>query len=47
MKILFLSLFLLAGCSDNNYESREFPTKYPESATMGSAEDAARGTLEP
>lgn len=47
MRILFLILFLLTGCSDNNYQSRELSTKYPESATMGSAEDANRGTLDP
>jgi hypothetical protein len=41
--ILTLPLFLLISCSEPNYESRELPTKYPESATMGSAEDAAKG----
>jgi hypothetical protein len=42
MKLLIiLLLFLLISCSDNNYESRELPTKYPDSATMGAASDAA------
>jgi len=45
--ILILPLFLLVSCSEPIYESRELPTKYSESATMGSAEDANRGTLEP
>lgn len=38
--ILILPLFLLISCTESNYESRELPTKYPESATMGSAYDA-------
>lgn len=38
--ILILPLFLLISCSEPNYESRELPTKYPESATMSSASDA-------
>lgn len=38
--ILLLPLFLLVSCSEPTYESRELPTKYPESATMGSASDA-------
>ena len=33
---------MLISCSDDNYQSRELPTKYPESATMGSAEDATK-----
>ena len=41
--LLILPVFLLVSCSEPNYESRELPTKYPESATMGSAEDAAKG----
>ena len=41
MKLLvILPLFLLISCSKNNYESRELPTKYPNTATMGSAADA-------
>lgn len=40
--ILILPLFLLASCSEQKYESRELPTKYPESATMGSASDATK-----
>lgn len=39
MKLIIICL-LLAGCSEKEYESREFSTKYPESATMGSASDA-------
>lgn len=38
--VLILCLFLLVSCSEQSYESRELPTKYPESATMGSASDA-------
>ena len=40
--VLILPLFLLVSCSESNYESRELPTKYPESATMGSAADATK-----
>jgi len=38
MKLLFLIL-LLSGCSKNNYESRELPTKYPDTPTSGAAYD--------
>ena len=38
--LLLLSLFLLASCSEPNYESRELPTKYPDTPTSGSAYDA-------
>ena len=34
-----LPLFLLIGCSEPNYESRELPTKYPDTPTSGSAYD--------
>jgi hypothetical protein len=37
--ILILPLFLLIGCSEPNYESRELPTKYPDTPTSGSAYD--------
>jgi hypothetical protein len=37
--ILILSLILLAGCTENNYQSRELPTKYPETPTSGAAYD--------
>jgi hypothetical protein len=37
--ILILPLFLLIGCSESNYESRELPTKYPDTPTSGSAYD--------
>jgi len=40
--ILILFLFTLTSCSDNNYQSRELPTKYPDSATMGSADDVTQ-----
>lgn len=38
--ILILPLFLLISCSEQKYESRELPTKYPDTPTMGSAFDA-------
>jgi hypothetical protein len=38
--IILILLFALASCSDSNYNSRELPTKYPDTATMGSAADA-------
>jgi hypothetical protein len=38
--ILILPLFLLVSCSEPTFESRELPTKYPDTATMGSAADA-------
>jgi hypothetical protein len=42
-KLLFiLPLFLLISCSEQNLDSRELPTKYPETPTMGSADDASR-----
>lgn len=37
--ILILPLFLLISCSESNYESRELPTKYPDTPTSGSAYD--------
>jgi hypothetical protein len=40
--LLVLILIFLSGCSDNYNESRELPTKYPETPTMGSAEDATK-----
>jgi len=40
--ILILPLILLISCSESKYESRELPTKYPDSATMGSADDATK-----
>lgn len=40
--IFILPLFLLISCSEENYESRELPTKYSDSATMGSAEDVTK-----
>ena len=45
--LLLLPLFLLVSCSEHNFESRELPTKYPETPTMGNAEDATKGTLNP
>jgi PBP1b-binding outer membrane lipoprotein LpoB len=35
-------LFILNGCSEQSYESRELPTKYPETPTMGSADDVTK-----
>jgi len=40
--ILILPLFLLISCSEQKYDSREFPTKYSDSATMGSADDVTK-----
>ena len=40
--ILILPLLFLFSCSEPNYESRELPTKYPETATMGSADDVTK-----
>ena len=40
--ILILPLLLLISCSEPNLESRELPTKYPETPTMGSAEDVSK-----
>lgn len=40
--ILILPLFLLISCSEQNIDSRELPTKYPETPTMGSAEDVSK-----
>ena len=39
--ILILPL-LLIGCSEPNLDSRELPTKYPETPTMGSADDVTK-----
>lgn len=38
---LILPLFLLVSCSESNYESRELPTKYPDTPTSGAAYDIA------
>jgi len=40
--ILVLPLFLLVSCSEHNPDSRELPTKYPETPTMGSADDITK-----
>ncbi len=40
--ILILPLFLLISCSEPNYESRELPTKYPDTPTSGSAYDVTK-----
>jgi hypothetical protein len=37
--ILILPLLFLISCSEPKYESRELPTKYPETPTSGSAYD--------
>lgn len=38
--VLILPLVLLISCSEQKYESRELPTKYPDTPTSGSAYDA-------
>jgi len=39
-KIIFiLPLFLLVSCSEPTYESRELPSKYPDTPTSGAAHD--------
>lgn len=40
--LLILPLFLLISCSEQDLYNRESPTKYPDSATMGSAEDISK-----
>jgi len=40
--ILILPLFLLISCSEQNFDSRELPTKYTETPTMGSADDVSK-----
>jgi hypothetical protein len=40
--LLILPLITLISCSEPNLDSRELPTKYPETPTMGSADDASR-----
>jgi len=40
--LLLLPLFLLVSCSEQNFDSRELPTKYPEIPTMGSADDVSK-----
>jgi hypothetical protein len=40
--VLILPLFLLISCSEPNYESRELPTKYPDTPTSGSAYDTTK-----
>jgi len=40
--LLVLPLFLLISCSEQNLDSRELPTKYPETPTMGSADDVSK-----
>ena len=40
--VLILPLFLLVSCSEPDINSRELPTKYPETPTMGSADDVTK-----
>jgi hypothetical protein len=40
--ILILPLLFLVSCSEPNFDSRELPTKYPETPTMGSANDVSK-----
>lgn len=38
--VLLLPLLFLTSCFEPNYESRELPTKYPDTPTSGAAYDA-------
>ena len=38
--LLTISILFLVSCSEPNYNTRELPTKYPETPTSGSAYDA-------
>jgi hypothetical protein len=38
--VLILPLLFLVSCSEPNFESRELPTKYPDTPTSGAAYDA-------
>ena len=38
---MFPLLFLIS-CSESTYDTRELPTKYPETPTMGSADDVSK-----
>ena len=40
--VLVLPLLLLISCSEPKLDSRELPTKYPETPTMGSADDVTK-----
>jgi hypothetical protein len=40
--ILILTLVLLTSCSEQNFDSRELPTKYPETPTMGTVDDISK-----
>jgi hypothetical protein len=40
--VLIFPLFLLISCSEQNLDTRELPTKYPETPTMGSADDVTK-----
>lgn len=37
--IILPLLVILNSCSNKNYESRELPTKYPDTPTSGAAYD--------
>jgi hypothetical protein len=41
-KLILILPLLLIGCSEPNINSRELPTKYPETPTMGSANDVTK-----
>jgi len=41
-KLILILPLLLIGCSEPNIDSRELPTKYPETPTMGSANDVTK-----
>jgi len=41
-KLILILPLLLIGCSEPNLDSRELPTKYPETPTMGSVDDITK-----
>jgi hypothetical protein len=41
-KLILILPLLLIGCLEPNIDSRELPTKYPETPTMGSADDVTK-----
>jgi len=41
-KLILILPLLLISCSEPNTDSRELPTKYPETPTMGSADDVTK-----
>ena len=43
---ILLTSIVLASCSPVEIKSRELSTKYPDSATMGAAEDASKNAFD-